>query len=73
MKVFKVTRNLLFFLNRLAKPIEFGAFGIIKRGQSSANNTTRLIRRDAQHERKKSRNGSNDDIIDIWRFKKLCF
>ena len=38
-----------------------------------ANNSTKLIGVDAQHEWKKSRDGSYDDTTDIWHSKKLCF
>ena len=42
-------------------------------GQSSTNNSTRLIWRDARCKQKKSHDRSHDDTMDIWRSKKLCF
>ena len=41
--------------------------------QLSANNSTRLIWGDAQHEQKKSRAGSRNNTTDIWCSKKLQF
>ena len=32
-----------------------------------------LIKKDAQHKRKKSCNRLRDNTTNIWRFKKLCF
>ena len=60
-------------MKRAGWPIEFGVFIIVKRGQASNNNTTRLIEEDAQHEWKKSCNGSRDHITDIWHFEKMFF
>ena len=45
----------------------------IVNGQSTANNSTKLIWGDAQHEQKKLCARSCDNTIDIRRSKKLCF
>ena len=42
-------------------------------GQPSANNTIKLIGKDAQREQKRLYDGSYNDITDIWHSKKLCF
>ena len=58
------------FSERAGWLVGFGAFRIVK-GQSSANNSTKLIGKGAQREIIKSYAGSCDDITDIWHSKKL--
>ena len=60
------------FFKRAGWPIGFGPFRIVN-SQPSANNSISLIRADAQHEQKKSRDGSCDGTTDIQHSQKLCF
>ena len=42
-------------------------------GQAKINNFTSLIKRDAQHEKKRPHDRSRNKTTDIWHSKKLCF